>query len=103
MQSLRRCITGINQNVMNGMFITLNRASLFHTSSALQKTDKSVGPQKFLSYNKTIFPPTKPDEPERPAASISLYYLIFNIYKFLKYQDMCSFMELYIHYMKTQH
>lgn len=64
MQNVRECLTYANQN---SKITSLFRGSLFHTSSSLQRTDRSEGPQKFLSYNNTIFPPTKSEEPERPA------------------------------------
>lgn len=46
--------------------------SWIHTSSCLDKkwNNNNTGPQKWLQYNKTIFPPQLQDEPSRPAVSI---------------------------------
>jgi hypothetical protein len=43
----------------------------FHTSSVMDtKWNKNnQGPRKFLLHNKTIFEPTEPDQPPRPAVS----------------------------------
>lgn len=42
--------------------------SSFHTTSSTAKWNtQNTGPRKFLTYNKTIFPPQQQDEEPRPA------------------------------------
>lgn len=44
--------------------------SSFHTTSSTAKWNtQNIGPKKFLTYNKTIFPPQQPDEEPRPAVN----------------------------------
>lgn len=53
-------------------------AMCLHTTASLDRkwNPKNTGPQKFLRYNDTIFPPQTPDEVPRPAVSVSCSHSI---------------------------
>lgn len=72
MQSIRQCVKylapyGTAANLIPACISPRS----FHLSSELYKKSLSnyEAPTHFLDYNKTIFPPQKPDEEKRPAVS----------------------------------
>ncbi|KAL6267429.1 hypothetical protein P5V15_000505 [Pogonomyrmex californicus] len=72
MQSIRQCV----RHLVSYSKSIVNRANILSTATNLAPTcsfhisaicHKDQVPKKFLNYNKTVFPPQKPDEERRPA------------------------------------
>lgn len=55
----------------------INKALLHTSQASLLPYNAPQGPQKWLTYNKKIFPPQSPEEDRRPA--VSLLNFVINI------------------------
>lgn len=84
MQSIRQCVKQLasySKSAINRTSILSSATNFARTPtcnihiSAICRTDlrNYKTPNRFLNYNKTIFPPQKPGEERRPAVSYIVY------------------------------